>query len=76
MVKGACASELVIHGVNGFTYELDENAWIEGLKEVVDKDLSEISKNALETVYFGWEEATDKYFEHYLKILEDYKNKK
>lgn len=75
MIKGACASELVVHGENGFTFENNLEDWVEGIKKIVVSDLSGVSKNAQESVYFSWEDATQKYFDYYIKLL-DKTNKK
>ncbi len=76
MIDGSCASELVIHGKNGFKFINDEKVWAEGLMDIMkNADLKTVSKNAQESVYISWEEATQKYFDYYLKVL-DKTNKK
>lgn len=75
-IRGSASAEVIVDGFNGYTCELEENAFADKIIQIFsDKDkLKEVSDNAYKTLNIGWDAVAQTLVEKYKELID--KNKK
>ena len=75
--EGSCPAELIENKKSGFVFKEDPVIWAEELKHIMHnrEELEQVRQGALKHVYVGWDEIAKDYYNFYLKVLEDRRNK-
>ena len=77
LVKDSCAAEGIIDGVNGILIDESPEALASNVAELLKNTeiLKKLGDNAINTVYFSWEDSVNAAYKRYEKIIEN-KNRK
>lgn len=76
-LKNSCAGYGITDNENGYLIEENLDDYIEKLKFIFanKEDISRVGKNAGETLYFNWENATECLTKKYKEIIKNYQPK-
>ena len=77
LLRGACSSEEVIDGENGFLCERTATSLADKILETIANPTlyKEVGENAYKTLYRSWKMVADEVHEKYLGVIKDFEKK-
>ncbi len=75
LVAGSCAAEGVTDGESGLLIKENPEAFADSIAKAIRTDglFKKMGKNALETVYYSWDQSVNTAFKRYEYIIDNYK---